>query len=91
MHGRKTRKTDAAGGREKEDSGRKHLTRLEVEKLIDAAKGGRNGTRDRCLLLLMFRHGLRGLQQKAGKRGTSQTRIEVSNGRIAPSRLVTHQ
>src|ERR1039457_4118138 len=59
MRGRKTRKTGAAGGREKEDSGRKHLTRLEVEKLIDAAKGGRNGTRDRCLLLLMFRHGLR--------------------------------
>jgi type 1 fimbriae regulatory protein FimB len=47
------------GGREKEDSGRKHLTRLEVEKLIDAAKGGRNGIRDRCLLLMMmFRHGL---------------------------------
>jgi hypothetical protein len=27
------------GGGEKEDSGRKHLTRLEVEKLIDAAVG----------------------------------------------------
>jgi type 1 fimbriae regulatory protein FimB len=60
MHGRKSRKT---GGKEKgpaqEDSGRKHLTGREVEKLIDAAKGGRNGERDRCLLLLMFRHGLR--------------------------------
>src|SRR5450631_4892090 len=33
--------------------------RLEVDKLLDAAKGGRNGTRDRRLLLLMFRHGLR--------------------------------
>ena len=29
MHGRKTRNTGAAGGREKEDSGRKHLTRLD--------------------------------------------------------------
>jgi integrase len=59
MRGRKTRKTGAAGGRENEDSGRKHLTGGEVEKLLDAAQGGRNGTRDRCLLLLMFRHGLR--------------------------------
>ncbi|MBI3657347.1 MAG: tyrosine-type recombinase/integrase [Acidobacteria bacterium] len=38
---------------------RKHLTRLEVEKLLGAAKGTRNGARDRCLILLMFRHGLR--------------------------------
>jgi type 1 fimbriae regulatory protein FimB len=38
---------------------RKHLTAREIEKLIDAAKGGRHESRDRCLLLLMFRHGLR--------------------------------
>jgi type 1 fimbriae regulatory protein FimB len=38
---------------------RKHLTEREVERLIAAAKGGRNEARDRCLLLLMFRHGLR--------------------------------
>jgi type 1 fimbriae regulatory protein FimB len=30
-----------------------------VEKLIDATKGSRNEARDRCLVLLMFRHGLR--------------------------------
>ena len=60
MRGRKTAKTGRrSGGREKEDGGRKHLTRLEVEKLLDAAKGGRNEARDRCLLLVMFRHGLR--------------------------------
>jgi integrase len=54
MHGRKTAKTGRQpGGREKEDSGR------EVERLIEAAKDSRNGERDRCLLLLMFRHGLR--------------------------------
>src|SRR6267378_7743777 len=41
------------------DSERKHLTRREVERLIEAAKGSRNEARDRCLLLLMFRHGLR--------------------------------
>jgi type 1 fimbriae regulatory protein FimB len=53
MNGRKTRTT---GG---DDSDRKHLTGREVQRLIDATKGSRNEARDRCLLLLMFRHGLR--------------------------------
>lgn len=38
---------------------RNHLTGREVEKLIAATKGARHEARDRCLLLLMFRHGLR--------------------------------
>src|SRR2546428_704275 len=38
---------------------RKHLVSAEIDKLMDAAKGSRNAARDRCLLLLMFRHGLR--------------------------------
>jgi type 1 fimbriae regulatory protein FimB len=38
---------------------RKYLTPIEVEKLIAATRGRRNQVRDRCLLLLMFRHGLR--------------------------------
>ena len=38
---------------------RRHLTPLEVGKLLDATKGSRNEARDRCLLLLMFRHCLR--------------------------------
>ena len=42
-----------------EDSRRLHLTGREVDQLIEAAKGDRNEARDRCLLLLMFRHGLR--------------------------------
>ena len=41
------------------DSGRNHLTGRGVERLIDATKGSRNEARDRCLVLLMFRHGLR--------------------------------
>src|SRR6266481_9000891 len=41
------------------DSDRKHLTSREVERLIEATKGSRNELRDRCLLLLMFQHGLR--------------------------------
>jgi type 1 fimbriae regulatory protein FimB len=38
---------------------RKHLTAREVDKLIAAIKGSRTAVRDRALLLLMFRHGLR--------------------------------
>jgi type 1 fimbriae regulatory protein FimB len=38
---------------------RKHLVSAEVAKLLEAAKSSRNAARDRCLLLLMFRHGLR--------------------------------
>jgi type 1 fimbriae regulatory protein FimB len=38
---------------------RKHLTGREVEALLAAVKGSRNENRDRCFLLLMFRHGLR--------------------------------
>jgi len=40
-------------------SDRKHLFSAEVKKLMDVAKGSRNAARDRCFLLLLFRHGLR--------------------------------
>lgn len=38
---------------------RDYLTDLEVASLLQATKGSRHEARDRCLLLLMFRHGLR--------------------------------
>jgi integrase len=38
---------------------REHLTTDEVEKLIDAASGNRQGQRDGLMVLLAFRHGLR--------------------------------
>lgn len=38
---------------------RKHLTTREVRRLITATRGSRTELRDRCLILLMFRHGLR--------------------------------
>jgi len=38
---------------------RKHLVAIEVDRLLAATKGSRNAARDRCLLLLMYRHGLR--------------------------------
>ncbi|WP_369680967.1 tyrosine-type recombinase/integrase [Acidithiobacillus thiooxidans] len=42
------------------DADRKHLTPLEVDRLLQVAKDNpRTGIRDRCLIFLMFRHGLR--------------------------------
>ena len=38
---------------------RSHLTADEVEKLLKVAKGGRNGPRDRLMVLMAYRHGLR--------------------------------
>jgi type 1 fimbriae regulatory protein FimB len=40
-------------------SDRKHLVSAEVDKLLAATQGTRNEACNRCLLLLMFRHGLR--------------------------------
>ena len=40
-------------------SDRKYLTAREVERLIAATRGSRTEARDRCLILLIFRHGLR--------------------------------
>src|ERR1039457_4670472 len=60
MNARKPAKNGAAAARATDgESDRKHLTSREVERLIEAARGSRNEARDRCLLLLMFRHGLR--------------------------------
>jgi type 1 fimbriae regulatory protein FimB len=38
---------------------RKHLSGREFERLSEAVRGSRHEIRDLCLLLLMFRHGLR--------------------------------
>jgi integrase len=38
---------------------REHLTEREVERLIEAVKGNRQGHRDAAMVLLAFRHGLR--------------------------------
>jgi len=66
----KRRKTGTTGGNQKSslqratpllhiDNQRLHLTIREVEQLLQATKGSRNEARDRCLVLLAFRHGLR--------------------------------
>jgi len=55
QNGKRTGNTAGGHG----DSDRNHLTGRKVERIIEATKGSRNEARDRCLLLLMFRHGLR--------------------------------
>src|ERR1035438_4217813 len=87
MRARKPAKTGRRpGGREKEDGGRKHLTRLEVEKLLDAAKGGRNGEAGPLPAAADVPASAAWVTAEGGKRGTSQTRIE---DRIAASPGVT--
>jgi integrase len=39
------------------DRKRKHLSTLEIQRLIGAAQGWRNEARDYCFFLLMFRRG----------------------------------
>ena len=48
------RRSNSEMGRDRE-----HLTELEVERLIKAAKGNRHGHRDATMILIGFRHGLR--------------------------------
>lgn len=47
------------GTLDKMTQARLHLTEREVGRLLQATKGRRHEERDRCLILLMFRHGLR--------------------------------
>ena len=62
---------------------RKHLTATEVDKLIAATDGSRNGARDRCLLLLMFRHGLRVSEAC----GLSLPQVDTQSGVLHVARL----
>ena len=48
------RRSNSEMGRDRE-----HLTELEVERLMKAAKGNRWGQRDATMILIAFRHGLR--------------------------------
>ena len=66
---------------------RNYLLETEVERLIAAAKSGPNAARDGCLILLMFRHGLRvsgGVRARRWTRWTARTaRCTCSGSRTA--------
>jgi type 1 fimbriae regulatory protein FimB/type 1 fimbriae regulatory protein FimE len=62
---------------------REHLTPTEVEALIAAAKAGRHGQRDACLIMIMFRHGYR-VSEAVSLRWES---VELQQGLLHVSRL----
>src|SRR5712672_1874806 len=62
---------------------REYLTPTEMETLMDAAASGRYGHRDRTLLLVMYRHGLR-VSEAIGLRWEQ---VDLKAGLLAVQRL----
>src|SRR5262249_52342992 len=57
---------------------REYLTEHEVENLIDAVKGNRNGHRDATMILICYRHGLRAAELC----DLRWDQVEVETGRL---------
>ena len=84
-----TEKRTVGGNRKANDleRGRKHLTRDEVQALINAAKQTRNGERDALMIRLAFEHGLRaselvGLRWQAFNLDTHEVHITRAKGSL---------
>lgn len=59
------------------------LTPAEVDRLLDAAKQGRHGTRDHLIVLMMYRHGLRVSEATALRRDE----VDLATSRLWVRRL----
>jgi len=72
-------------------AGKNYLTEKEVRKILEAARNGRHGVRDHCLLLIAYRHGLR-VSELVDLRLKD---LDLETGRVyvrrVKGRLSTHQ